>query len=342
MLQARFGATVRCVVHCALRKIGLAILVCTLPAYGASTTPQPRSPAEYRDHLKELAGLIAQCQQHIDASHCSSDAVGPDDIVTASEQTGPRLISYNWLRRPLQLIGDRKISPSDAKALLDDATQRIQLEQSEAPGASSSGPQQISRRAAERTALAAILTRAEFRHADRSLTRRVLEAIAIWINHVLAGLVAYSSRRRWLALLLEWGLVALACLGFAYWFVRQTRRARGLRLENTSQVENAPAMRSWQRLRQEADDAARQQRWRDAVRGYYWATIARFESRGQWSADRARTPREYLRLLVPGHARHDDLRLLTRRFESCWYGSDKATERDCDTARQLFERLAER
>jgi hypothetical protein len=78
------------------------------------------------------------------------------------------------------------------------------------------------------------------------------------------------------------------------------------------------------------------------VRGYYWATIARFESRGQWPADYARTPREYLRLVEPGHPRHDDLRLLTGRFERCWYGADTATERDCDLARLLFERLVER
>jgi Domain of unknown function (DUF4129) len=310
--------------------------------HAASTTPEPRTPAEYRDHLSVLAGLIAQCQQYTDASHCNPDAVGPDDIVTASEHAKPRLIPYGWLRQPMELIGERKISPADAKALLKDAAQRIQLEQSEAPGASSSGPFATSPRAAEHTALAAILTRAEFRHADRSLTQRVLEAIAIWLNRVLAGLVAYSSHRRWLALLLEWGLVALACLGLAYWFVRQTRRARGLHPESAPRVENAPALRSWQRLRQEAEDAARQQRWRDAVRGYYWATITRFESRGQWAPDRARTPREYLRLVVPGHPRHDDLRLLTQRFESCWYGSDKATQQDCDTARQLFERLAER
>src|SRR5262249_28503049 len=160
--------------------------------------------AEYREHLKAVAGLIEQCQQHIDASHCSVDAVGPDDIVTASEQARPRLISYNWLRQPLELIRDRKISAADAKALLNDAAQRIEREQSEAPGASPSASPEISGHAAERTALAAILTRAEFRHADRSLTRRVLEAIAIWINRVLAGLVAYSSHRRWLALLLEW------------------------------------------------------------------------------------------------------------------------------------------
>jgi hypothetical protein len=298
--------------------------------------------AEYRDHLKALAALIAQCQQHIDASHCSANAVGPDDIVTASEQAGPRLIAYSWLRRPLELIGSHKISPADAGPLLNDAAQRIQLEQSEAPGASPAALPARSNRSAERTALAAVLERAEFRHADRSLTQRVLEAIAIWINRRLAGLVEYSAHRRWLGLLLEWGLAGLACLGLVYWFVRQTRRARGVQPGDASRVENTPAMRSWQRLREEAEDAARQQRWRDAVRGYYWATIARFESRGQWPADRARTPREYLRLVLPGHPRHDDLRLLTRHFESCWYGSDTATQRDCDAARQLFERLVER
>jgi len=101
-------------------------------------------------------------------------------------------------------------------------------------------------------------------------------------------------------------------------------------------------MRNWERLRQEAEQAAQQQRWRDAVRSYYWATIARFESRGQWPADQARTPREYLRLILSGHPKHDDLSLLTRRFEACWYGSDTATQLDCDTARQLFERLVAR
>jgi hypothetical protein len=312
------------------------------PMCAAPSAPQPRSVAEYRAHLTALDALIAQCQQHIDRSHCSADAVGPDDIVTASEPAVPRLIRYTWLRQTLERIGTHTIRAADAGPLLKDAAQRIQLEESEAPGASSPIRPAISGRAAERTALAAVLERAEFRHADRSLTERVLEAVAIWINRRLAGLAEYSSHRRWLALLLEWGLVALACLGLAYWFVRQTRRARGLQPESASRVENAPAMRSWQRLRQEAEDAARQQRWRDAVRGYYWATIARFESRGQWPADRARTPREYLRLILPGHAHHDDLRLLTRRFESCWYGSDTATQRDCDAARQLFERLVER
>jgi hypothetical protein len=172
--------------------------------------------------------------------------------------------------------------------------------------------------------------------------QRALEAVAIWINHRLAGLVEHSSHRRWLGLLLEWGFVALASVVLAFWCVRQSRRARGLQAAAAPDAESALAMRSWERLRQEAEEAAQQQRWRDAVRGYYWAAIARFESRGQWAADRARTPREYMRLVLPGHPKHDDLQLLTRRFETCWYGSDRATQPDCDAARQLFERLAAR
>jgi hypothetical protein len=278
----------------------------------------------------------------MDASHCSADAVGPDDIVTPAKPAEPRLVSYAWLRGVLEGIGSRKISPADASPLLQSAAQRIQLEQSEAPGSSIAPPSPVSNRAAERTALTAILDRAEFRHADRSLTQRALDAVEIWINRRLSRLAEYSAHRRWLGLLLEWGLVALSCLGLAYWFVRQMRRARGLQAAQVSRVENASPMRNWERLHQEAEQAAQQHRWRDAVRGYYWATIARFESRGQWPLDRARTPREYLRLVVSGDPRHEDLRLLTRRFESCWYGSQTATQPDCDAARKLFERLVAR
>jgi hypothetical protein len=244
------------------------------------------------------------------------------------------------LRGPLELIGSRKVSPEDAAPLLQAAAQRIQLEQSEASG--SSAKSTAASRAAERAALTAILDRTEFRHADPSLMQRVIETVAIWINRRLAGLAEYSSHRRWLGLLLEWGLAVLACMALAYWFVRQVRRARGLQREKGPHMESTPALRSWERLRQEAEQAAQQQRWRDAVRSYYWATIARFESRGQWPADQARTPREYLRLILSGHPKHDDLSLLTRRFEACWYGSNTATQLDCDTARQLFERLAAR
>jgi hypothetical protein len=265
--------------------------------------------------------------------------VGPDDVIRAPNQAAPRRISYDWLRALLELAGNRTISPVDAAPLLHTATERLQMEESEAPASSALVSSPPSTHAAERNALTTILNRPEFRRTDRSLTQRVLEAMAIWINRRLSLLVEYSAHRRWLALLLEWGLVSLACVGLGYWCVRQARRAGGLHAKQQARVQDTPAMRDWERLRQDAEQAACQQRWREAVRSYYWATIARFESRGLWPADRARTPREYLRLVLPGDAKHDDLRRLTQCFESCWYGSDAATQPDCETARLLFDRL---
>src|ERR1700735_1702895 len=133
MRLAELGDAIRSSVSCHRMAFALLILMGTGIAHAASTAPQPRNQMEYRDHLNSLATLISQCQQHIDASHCSADSVGPDDIVTATEQAGSRRISYGWLRAPLELIGNHKIRPADAAPLLNEAAQRIHLEQSEAP-----------------------------------------------------------------------------------------------------------------------------------------------------------------------------------------------------------------
>ncbi len=333
MPLAIYGFQIRCRAAAAF---ALCFLAGACSLHAAPIASQPRSPSEYRDHLKSLAALIDGCRQHTDSAHCSADAVGPDDLVTVPGQKDPRRISYDWLRSLLEHAGDRALSGADAAPRLLAATERLHLEESEALGAP---PPATSTYSAERNALTTVLHRAEFRSADRSLTQRVLEAVAIWINRRLSRIVEYSAHRRWLALLLEWVVVSLACLGLGYWCVRQVRRARGLEATERARVQDTPAMRNWERLRQDAEQAARQQRWRDAVRSYYWATIARLESRGLWPADRARTPREYLRLVLPGNARHEDLRRLTQCFETCWYGSETATQPDCETARRLFEQL---
>ena len=320
---------------------GMLIAVAQASAASAPQKPQMRSAASYRDHLQSLDAVLGQCRQHTDAAHCNVDAVGADDQVMTPGQSTARLVQYAWLRAVLAHVGDAQhpLPAKEAGPLLAAAATRLQLEQAQAPGAS------IARsvpRTAEQAALHHVLAREEFRQMDRSLSERVSQAIALWINRRLFGLAQYSAHRRWLGQVLVWGLVSAACLGLAFWCVRQTRRARGLSLGDAMPLDNAPAMRDWQRWREQAEQAAGQQRWREAVHGFYWAAIARMESRGQWPADRARTPREYLRLLLPEHPKHRDLRLLTHRFEGCWYGSSIAAEPDCDAARQLFERLVSR
>jgi uncharacterized protein DUF4129 len=306
----------------------------------ADPSPQPRTAAEYREHLGALTSLVAGCRQQTDASHCKADKVGADDLVSAPGLREPRLASYGWLRQLFTLIADRKLSVKDSASQLDAAAARIRQEAAEAPGVvAGASPDE---HANEHRALGSILKRREFRRTDPSLLTRALDAVAIWMNRQLNGLVEYSAHRRWLARLLEWGLVGLACLGLALWFIQKIRRASGLKLDTREPLEHAVSGRGWERLRQDAEQAASEQRWRDAVRAYYWAVVARLESRGQWAADRARTPREYLRLLRADHPKREDLLQLTRRFETCWYGSAAATERDCTTARLLFERLVAR
>jgi hypothetical protein len=72
--------------------------------------------------------------------------------------------------------------------------------------------------------------------------------------------------------------------------------------------------------------------WREAIHYLYWAAIARLESRRLWPADRARTPREYLRLLPAADPRRANLTTLTRSFERTWYGGREAGASDFKAA----------
>ena len=73
-----------------------------------------------------------------------------------------------------------------------------------------------------------------------------------------------------------------------------------------------------------------------AIHCAYWAGIARLEELGALPADRAKTPREYLRTLKKANllvseshtTRYLALSLLTSRLENIWYGYHIATETD--------------
>jgi hypothetical protein len=79
--------------------------------------------------------------------------------------------------------------------------------------------------------------------------------------------------------------------------------------------------------------------WRDAIHFLYWAAISRLESRHLWPADRARTPREYLRLLSGADPRKANLATLTRSFERTWYGGREADASDFKAALKLAAEL---
>jgi hypothetical protein len=134
-----------------------------------------------------------------------------------------------------------------------------------------------------------------------------------------------------------YGLIGIALLALFYWIFRTLRDNAGV--ETLLPGTLAVSGKEWGVWMAEARAAADAGRWRDAVHLAYWAGISYLETQGWWPPDRARTPREYLRLLPAASQHSPALRELTRNFEVVWYGTQPAdAEAFSQTVAQL-ERL---
>ena len=94
-------------------------------------------------------------------------------------------------------------------------------------------------------------------------------------------------------------------------------------MSGTSLVRASIAAAPWNASLADAQKAAENGEWREAIRLSYWTGIFFLEAQGLWRPDNARTPREYLRLAL-GSKHHNELRDLTRQFEAVWYGRAEA------------------
>src|SRR5205807_6946990 len=101
----------------------------------------------------------------------------------------------------------------------------------------------------------------------------------------------------------------------------------------------AVSAKEWAIWLAEARAAAAKGEWRDAVHLAYWAGISFLERQGLWRPDRARTPREYLRLLSSSSEHRETLTALTRIFELAWYAKRDASESTFSQTLQELEKL---
>ncbi len=191
--------------------------------------------------------------------------------------------------------------------------------------------------AAERNRLAEILSRREFRHVQgESWYERLKRVARRWLWQLLERILL-SSAYPVVSRVVIWGLLALAVALAAFWIVRNYReRNIYTQFSGSPEVVSAKPWRDWQA---DAQVAAQEGRWRDAVHLLYWAGISFLEAQGLWRPDLARTPREYLRLLPAGDLHRDPLQQLTRSFEKVWYGNDVATAQTFAVASVLLEQL---
>jgi hypothetical protein len=135
---------------------------------------------------------------------------------------------------------------------------------------------------------------------------------------------------------LAWTIVVLAFLALAYWVwknVFRTFRAPSTPVAGPTRPDDA---RLWAR---DARAAAERGDYREAVHCAYWAAIVHLEGLGLLKRDRARTPRESLRLLEHYPKEQRLLAEFTRHFELIWYGYRPASPEDWSGARAHLENM---
>jgi hypothetical protein len=327
----------------------------------ASSAPtgrfQDASLDAYRTHLQNLAVIVQACAKARDLKTCDPTLVGPDDRVPlASNSTAPRrLVRYGWLRvllsraeepdtpqpqaTPSTRSGEKPfiVKPESTSDLLRDAQDRLAADLAEANGAAAEVPNH----SLERSAMEQVLAGRDFRNLERPTVQdSLLEKVGNWLNRLFESATRLRAKSAWIGRLLVWGFVVGVCVALIWALLQMERRWR-VRLvpEDHTPAPGAASARNWQLWLEDAQRAAANGDWREAIHFIYWAAISRLESRRLWPADRARTPREYLALVAPDDQRQAGLATLTGSFERTWYGGRPAQERDYRLAEQVASAL---
>jgi hypothetical protein len=285
-----------------LAGLGLASALCWADLGAGS----PLSVAEYRAELDELQAAT----QQFDSSGSATPSIlqhlpqswrvhtGRRDFEISTEGLGRRVRRY-----------DQDKSASNASAV------RAQIEnlRSDLDGFETS-PADVS---SSRQRLAALLARREFRDVrGPTFADRLREKLLTFFIRALEFLFRASSIPT-ISKIFVYGLIGLAVLTLGFIAYRHIKSAGAQESVVPSDV--PVSAKSWPLWLAEANAAAAQHNWREAIHLAYWAGISFLEQQGAWRPDRARTPREYLRLLASSSEHRETLGELTQVFELTWY-----------------------
>lgn len=210
---------------------------------------------------------------------------------------------------------------------------RIQALRKDLDGFEATPPDVMSQRAH----LAALLARREFGDVHGpTFTDRLKQKLVALILRALEFLFR-SSAIPTVSKFFVYGLIGLAVLALGFVAYRQIWNAS--KLEGFVPTDIPVSAKSWALWLAEAQAAAKQHNWREAIHLAYWAGISFLERQGKWRPDRARTPREYLKLLSSASEHREPLVTLTRVFELAWYAKREANEEAFAQTLKALERL---
>ena len=188
-----------------------------------------------------------------------------------------------------------------------------------------------------RTELNSILARSEFRDVHGPTW---WDGVKRWMIGRLIRLVSRLFRSTSIPTVgkyFVYGLIGLAGLGLLYLVYRSI--FQNPEFEEVVPKDLPVSAKEWTIWLSEARAAAGRSDWREAVHLAYWAGISFLERQGLWKPDRARTPREYLRLISPQAEQRETLGALTRIFELTWYARRPAGETTFSEALEQLEKL---
>jgi hypothetical protein len=189
----------------------------------------------------------------------------------------------------------------------------------------------------QRAHLTALLARREFSDVHGpTFTDRLKQKLVAMILRALAFLFR-SSAIPTVSKFFVYGLIGLAVLALGFVAYRQIWAAS--ERESLVPTDVPVSAKSWALWLAEAQVAAKQHNWREAIHLAYWAGISFLERQGTWRPDRARTPREYLKLLSNASEHRETLGALTRVFELAWYAKREADAEAFAQTLKALERL---
>jgi hypothetical protein len=309
--------------------IWLLVVACAIPRSLPAQTSNPPAPLTLPQYVQVLDDALAAVNQLKTTPQKATDLVRNLPSAWQVQSDGRNFeISTESLRRDL---GAWQAKPTTEG--FDLIVQHLETLRYEATASETSSGEFAARHAL----LSSILSRSEFRGVrGPSLWGRIKQRVSDFLLHLLGRLVSSSSIPM-ISDILVYGLIVIAVLAVGYWLYRSLRD--GTRLETIMPNVLPVSAKEWPLWLAEARAAAARGEWRDAIHLGYWGGISFLEAQGAWRPDRARTPREYLRLLPASSAHQPALRALTMRLEGVWYGMQVAGADGFEQTLAELERL---
>jgi hypothetical protein len=297
----------------------------------AAPATQPLTAQEYAAELDRCSAVLNNHQSDPAAFRNLRATLPPEWTVADGAQT--YTVKTGWLTSAL--VSLRTDAPAN-NPLLKETREKLAALRAAADSLAAAPP--FSDLQQSRARLDRILSAKEFQTGRGPSWLDLLRArVYDWINRQLERLFGRLGHGRVIGNAIAWSLIALAALLLAFWAVRAS-----LLLGRHTRMDLDPSSRpegGWRDWLRNARAAAERGDYRVAIHGAYWAGVMRLEDIQRLPQDRARTPREALRLIRRDSDEYAPLAQLTRRFELVWYGYRSATETDWNDAMQQLEKL---